>query len=145
MYKEIAESFGSISRRTNSIFRKRCKDAFISRGLVDYLIIIYENKGIIAEDIANILRVDKGTTARAIAKLEQEKYIVRVKDEEDKRKYKLYITEKSEKLCQELLSNYYEIGKEAVEILSKEEKEELLRILGKIRNHIRWIDTKEEL
>lgn len=143
MYKEIAESFGSISRRTNSIFRKRCRDTFISRGLVDYLIVIYENRGIIAENIAEVLRVDKGTTARAIAKLEQENYIIRIKDSKDKRKYRLYPTEKSEALCVELLNNYYDIGKEAVEVLEEEEKKELLRILDKIRNHIRDIDTKE--
>jgi DNA-binding MarR family transcriptional regulator len=38
--------------------------------------------------------IDKTTTTKAVKKLEDEGYIYRIKDLEDKRYYKLYITEK---------------------------------------------------
>ncbi|MBN1469228.1 MAG: MarR family transcriptional regulator [Fusobacteriaceae bacterium] len=141
MYKEIGESFGSISRRTDSIFRKRCKDSFISKGLISYLIIIYENPGIIADEVSNILRIHKGATARALAKLESKNYIIRIKDSLDKRKYKLFATEKSNDLCEELVNVYYEIARESISILEVEEQEILLNILKKIRIHVKNIDS----
>lgn len=145
MYKEITESFGSIFRRTDSIFRKRCKDPFVSKGLANYIFVICDNEGIIADEISNFLSVDKGTTARALAKLEQHQYIRRVQDREDKRKFKIFSLEKSRILYKDLLETSYSIGEEVLNVLSESEKEQLLLLTRKIRTHAREIDSKEEL
>lgn len=145
MYKEITESFGSIFRRTDSIFRKRCKDPFVSKGLANYIFVICDNEGIIADEISHFLSVDKGTTARALAKLEEHQYIQRVQDSLDKRKFKIFSLEKSKILYNDLLDTSYKIGEEALSVLTESEKEQLLLLTRKIRTHVREIDTKEEL
>lgn len=145
MYKEITESFGSIFRRTDSIFRKRCKDPFVSKGLANYIFVICDNEGIIADEISHFLSVDKGTTARALAKLEEHQYIQRVQDSLDKRKFKIFSLEKSRILYNDLLDTSYKIGEEALSVLTESEKEQLLLLTRKIRTHVREIDTKEEL
>ena len=142
MYKDIADNFGSISRRTQNLFRNNLEDKFISKGLQAYIIVICDNEGAIADEITKILKVDKGTTARAIAKLEKEKYILRVQDENDKRKYKLYSTDKSKELYAKIVALYYNIAEEALNILDEKEEKELLRILGKVRAHIKEIDER---
>ncbi|MBP9597122.1 MAG: winged helix-turn-helix transcriptional regulator [Fusobacteriaceae bacterium] len=142
MYKDIADNFGSISRRTQNLFRNNLEDKFISKGLQAYIIVICDNEGAIADEITKILKVDKGTTARAIAKLEKEKYILRVQDENDKRKYKLYSTDKSKELYAKIVALYYNIAEEALNILDEKEEKELLRILGKVRAHIKEIDDR---
>ena len=142
MYKDIADNFGSISRRTQNLFRNNLEDKFISKGLQAYIIVICDNEGAIADEITKILKVDKGTTARAIAKLEKEKYILRVQDENDKRKYKLYSTDKSKELYAKIVALYYNIAEEALNILDEKEEKELLRILGKERAHIKEIDDR---
>ena len=142
MYKNIADNFGSISRRTQNLFRNNLEDKFISKGLQAYIIVICDNEGAIADEITKILKVDKGTTARAIAKLEKEKYILRVQDENDKRKYKLYSTDKSKELYAKIVALYYNIAEEALNILDEKEEKELLRILGKVRAHIKEIDDR---
>ena len=142
MYKDIADNFGSISRRTQNLFRNNLEDKFISKGLQAYIIVICDNEGSIADEITKILKVDKGTTARAIAKLEKEKYILRVQDENDKRKYKLYSTDKSKELYAKIVALYYNIAEEALNILDEKEEKELLRILGKVRSHIKEIDDR---
>ncbi len=142
MYKDIADNFGSISRRTQNLFRNNLEDKFISKGLQAYIIVICDNEGAIADEITKILKVDKGTTARAIAKLEKEKYILRVQDENDKRKYKLYSTDKSKELYAKIVALYYNIAEEALNILDEKEEKELLRILGKVRSHIKEIDDR---
>ena len=145
MYKEITDSFGSIFRRTDSIFRKRCKDPFVAKGLVNYIFVVCDNEGIIADEVSKILSVDKGTTARAVAKLEENGYLKRVQDENDKRKYRLYSLPKSKELYKTLSGISYDVGKEALSVLTEKEKEELLRMLLKVRVHVREIDTREEL
>ena len=142
MYKDIADNFGSISRRTQNLFRNNLEDKFISKGLQAYIIVICDNEGAIADEITKILKVDKGTTARAIAKLEKENYILRVQDENDKRKYKLYSTDKSKELYAKIVALYYNIAEEALNILDEKEEKELLRILGKVRAHIKEIDDR---
>lgn len=142
MYKDIADNFGSISRRTQNLFRNNLEDKFISKGLQAYIIVICDNEGAIADEITKILKVDKGTTARAIAKLEKEKYILRVQDENDKRKYKLYSTDKSKELYAKIVALYYNIAEEALNILDEKEEKELLKILGKVRAHIKEIDDR---
>jgi DNA-binding MarR family transcriptional regulator len=142
VYKDIADNFGSISRRTQNLFRNNLEDKFISKGLQAYIIVICDNEGAIADEITKILKVDKGTTARAIAKLEKEKYILRVQDENDKRKYKLYSTDKSKELYAKIVALYYNIAEEALNILDEKEEKELLRILGKVRAHIKEIDDR---
>ena len=142
MYKDIADNFGSISRRKKNLFRNNLEDKFISKGLQAYIIVICDNEGAIADEITKILKVDKGTTARAIAKLEKEKYILRVQDENDKRKYKLYSTDKSKELYAKIVALYYNIAEEALNILDEKEEKELLRILGKVRSHIKEIDDR---
>lgn len=144
MYKEITENFGSINRRTDAIFRRRCKDPFVSKGLANYIFVVCDNEGIIADEVSKILRVDKGTTARAVSKLEEKGYLRRVQDEKDKRKYSLYSLDKSKILYKELTKISYDLGKEAVSVLNKEEQQEFLRMLTKVRANIKEIDTKEE-
>lgn len=73
-------------------------------GLHHYLIFIYFNEGLTQEAISKALYRDKGTTARAIKKLEEFNYIVRYQDIEDKRAYKVYATENAKKIMSELLN-----------------------------------------
>ena len=76
-----------------------------------------------------------------ITECKSKNYIIRTKDSLDKRKYKLYATEKSNDLCEELVNSYYEIAEESVSILEVEEQEVLLNILKKIRIHVKNIDS----
>ena len=60
----------------------------------------------------------------------------------DKRKYKLYSTDKSKELYAKIVALYYNIAEEALNILDEKEEKELLRILGKVRAHIKEIDDR---
>lgn len=97
-----------------------------------FLVNLYQNDGINQEELAEILSIDKGTTARAIKKLEEEGFIRREKDEKDKRAYKVYITNKAKDIKDEV----YTILREWEEILlcnlSKEEIIVIKSLLKKI-------------
>nr|WP_288565017.1 MarR family transcriptional regulator [uncultured Romboutsia sp.] len=92
----------------------------------------YKKDGISQEELAENLHIDKGTTCRAIKKLEEESFLIRVKDENDKRAYKLYLTEKSKDMEDNIKGILYEWEKHISKDLSQEEVDFLLTVLKKI-------------
>ena len=67
----------------------------IGSGQVMFLMELYKKDGISQEELSEVLNIDKATTCRAIKKLEEAEFLTRVKDKNDKRAYKLYLTQKS--------------------------------------------------
>ena len=115
--------------------------AFINKGLLEYdmgygqmlfLLQLYKQDGISQEDLTKKLSIDKGTTARSIKKLEQEGFVVRSKDEHDKRAYKIFLTDKS-KEKQETVCNVLQDWEDILtENITEEERDTLINILKKI-------------
>ena len=64
-----------------------------------YLMEIYEKKNLSQDDLANIFGQSKGTIAKALRKLEDNEYVERRIDDNNRRKYILNTTEKGEKLA----------------------------------------------
>ena len=120
-----------IGKYISQIYRKG--RAFISKGLTQYdmgygqmlfLLQLYRQDGISQEELTEKLSIDKGTTARSIKKLEKEGFIIRLKDEHDKRAYKIYLTDK----CN-VLQEWESI---LTENITEEERDTLINILKKI-------------
>ncbi|MGL5506720.1 MAG: MarR family winged helix-turn-helix transcriptional regulator [Paraclostridium sp.] len=99
-----------------------------------FLVNLYKNDGISQEELAEILNIDKGTTARAIKKLEEEGFIRREKDEKDKRAYKLYITDKAEDVKEDIFSILREWEDVLLCDLNREEVIVIKQLLKKISN-----------
>lgn len=67
-----------------------------------FLLRIYENPGITMLDLAKKGHFDKGTTNRAVTKLEQLGYIQVLNDESDRRVRRLYVTEKANLIANDI-------------------------------------------
>lgn len=121
-----------IHRKSNVCIGKRLNKYGIGSGQYMFLLKLYRQDGINQEALADSLFIDKGTTARAIKKLEDSDIVYKVKDESDKRAYVIYLTDKAKSIKGEV----FEILKEWEDVitsnLTKEEKEEIIRILKKI-------------
>jgi DNA-binding MarR family transcriptional regulator len=59
---------------------------------------LFHEDGINQKNLSNYLQMDKATTTRAIKKLVDEGYIFRQKDKEDKRSYRIFLSEKGKRL-----------------------------------------------
>ncbi|MGL4570583.1 MAG: MarR family transcriptional regulator [Clostridium sp.] len=68
--KEILREIGTIARALDSISNIEFKDLELTKGQYLYLVRICENQGIIQEKLADIIKIDRTTTSRAIKKLE---------------------------------------------------------------------------
>ena len=124
-----------IGRYISQIHRKGC--AFISNELSElgvgagqfmFLLELYRGDGRSQEDLAETLNIDKGTTARAIKKLEEEGFLIREKDKIDKRAYKLYLTPKGKNVKKDI---YEVLSKWEIYMTSNltEDESDLLRCL----------------
>lgn len=92
----------SIGRQISLLYRHgqmfagdRLKEHGIGRGQYIFLNALYHEDGISQEALSDTLRIDKGTTAKAVKKLEQEGYITRRSSPGDKRVNQVKLTEKA--------------------------------------------------
>ncbi|MBI9013152.1 MAG: MarR family transcriptional regulator [Clostridiales bacterium] len=85
-----------VMRNTHKHINHQMDDLKIGRGQHQYLLTLYHHNGVSQEELSKMLGIDKGTTARAVKKLVDNGYISREVDENDKRAFKLYVTEKAE-------------------------------------------------
>jgi DNA-binding MarR family transcriptional regulator len=83
--KEILREIGMIARALDSISNIEFKEFDLTKGQYLYLVRICENPGIIQEKLAEMIKVDRTTAARAIKKLEIQGLIEKKNDEENKK------------------------------------------------------------
>lgn len=73
-----------------------------------YLMEIHKKKNLSQDDLAGIFGQSKGTIAKALRKLEDNDYVERIIDENNRRKYMLKTTKKGEKLAVLLIEDLNE-------------------------------------
>ncbi|GMQ56243.1 MarR family transcriptional regulator [Vallitalea sediminicola] len=92
------ESFGkyiaAIYRHQQILINHYLKPYGIGSGQYIFLITIVKHEGISQKELSQLISIDKATTAKALHKLEDQGYIYKVQDTEDKRYHKLYLTQK---------------------------------------------------
>lgn len=100
MYKNefVGKAISYLYRYEQIYIEKKIELYGIGSGQFPFLMRLYREDGINQETLSNYLKIDKGTTARAIQKLVDEGYVFRQRDEKDKRSYRVFLTEKGKKL-----------------------------------------------
>lgn len=134
--KEILREVGMIARALDSISNIEFKEYDLTKGQYLYLVRIYENPGIIQEKLAEMIKVDRTTAARAIKKLEINGFIEKRQDETNKKIKKLFPTEKGENVYPLLKRESDYSDKSALAGLTEQETELLYDLLKKVRENI---------
>ncbi|MGL5313494.1 MAG: MarR family winged helix-turn-helix transcriptional regulator [Peptostreptococcaceae bacterium] len=150
MKKHIMESvgryIGHFYRYGQSFLSKEYKSYNIGPGQYQILIMLYLQDGISHEELTEKMSVDKATTTRAIMKLEQEGYVERSLNENDKRKYNIYLTEKALEKKDEIFKISVMWEDRLTGCLTEEEIDNLILTLRKIANNmnISFIDELDK-
>ncbi|MDW7614987.1 MarR family transcriptional regulator [Peribacillus simplex] len=134
--KEILREIGMIARALDSISNIEFKEFDLTKGQYLYLVRICENPGIIQEKLAEMIKVDRTTAARAIKKLEIQGFIEKKNDEGNKKIKKLYPTDKGEKVYPFLQKEGEYTDKVALSGFSLEETEAVFHLLQGVRKNI---------
>lgn len=134
--KYISKYISQLYRKSRIFVSKGVSQFDIGSGQLMFLIALYNKDGRIQEEITESLQIDKATTARALKKLEEEDYIVRVRNIEDKRSNKIYLTEKSKAMKKEIYSVIDNWNYKISESLTEEEEKTLKDLLEKVCKNI---------
>lgn len=70
----------------------------LGSGQFIFLHVLLHRDGLSQEELACLLKIDKGTTARALKRLEDAGYVTRCLDKHDKRVNRVFVTEKGRAL-----------------------------------------------
>ncbi|NEZ46933.1 winged helix-turn-helix transcriptional regulator [Clostridium niameyense] len=142
---KCAGKYISILYRSGSAYiNKRLSEYNIGSGQYIFLLYLFLNNGKTQEEISRDLYIDKGTTARAIKKLEKEGYILKKVDEVDKRMQHIYITEKTIDIKMDIYKILQDWNNIIYGNLKKEEKELFLNLLEKVVCNCQFNKNRKE-
>lgn len=134
--RHIAKYISQLYRKSFIFINREVDKYDIKSGQLMFLLDLYTEDGKNQEEISARLKIDKGTTARALKKLEEQELITRVKDKDDKRSNIIYLTEKSKDVKDGVYNVLDEWNKKISENLTYEEQETLRNLLEKVCKNI---------
>jgi DNA-binding MarR family transcriptional regulator len=134
--KEILREIGMIARALDSISNIEFKECDLTKGQYLYIVRICENPGIIQEKLAEMIKVDRTTAARAIKRLEMNGFIEKKDDEHNKKIKKLYPTEKGKSVYPFIIREHEYSNMVALKGFSEKEGETIFQLLQRVRKNI---------
>ena len=115
-----------IHREHAKYLNEKVKDENLSYGLYPLLIKIYQEDGIIQEQLAQIFHLNESTITRNLKKLEEKGFIIRIPDKRTKR---IEVTDKGAETAKKVM-DYDEMWDERIkEIIGIDEYENLKKTL----------------
>ncbi len=133
---EILREIGMIARALDSISNIEFKEYDLTKGQYLYLVRICENPGIIQEKLAEMIKVDRTTAARAIKKLEMNGFIEKKDDLQNKKNKNLFPTEKGKNVYPFIKRENDYSDKVALEGFTQEEADTILKLVQRVRKNI---------
>jgi len=120
----------------HSISNIEFKEYDLTKGQYLYLVRIYENPGIIQEKLAEMIKVDRTTAARAIKKLEMNGFIEKKDDQHNKKIKRLFPTEKGKNVYPFIKRENDHSNFVALAGLSETEVETIFNLLQRVGRNI---------
>ncbi|MFW5976588.1 MAG: MarR family winged helix-turn-helix transcriptional regulator [Bacillota bacterium] len=131
--KEFIGKYLSIARRAHAaLLDEKLKSYDISHGQILLLVTLYKEEGINQHRLCKIYDLDKAGVNRSMKKLKENGYIIKKPDTEDKRKKKIFLTEKAEKFKPRLIEILESVENQVRKNLTQGEINEFIKIIKKI-------------
>jgi len=134
--KEILREIGMIARALDSISNIEFKEYDLTKGQYLYLVRICENPGIIQEKLAEMIKADRTTAARAIKKLEINGFIEKKEDEHNKKIKKLFPTEKGSNVYPFIKKENEYSNSIALAGFTEKEADTIFQLLQRVRKNV---------
>ncbi|MEW4368908.1 MarR family winged helix-turn-helix transcriptional regulator [Paenibacillus kandeliae] len=134
--REILREVGMIARALDSISNIEFKEYDLTKGQYLYLVRVCEHPGIIQEKLAEMIKVDRTTAARAVQKLELNGFVEKREDEHNLKIKKLFPTAKAEQVYPMIKREHDHSDQVALNGLTEEESDTLLRLLQQVRSNV---------
>jgi DNA-binding MarR family transcriptional regulator len=127
---------GSLAKKTATRFMQLLQQENITIGLSGWIVLsrLWEEDGLSQQEISERSGVAKPNISTYIDSLEKNDYVIRVDDPNDRRNYKIYMTQKSKTLKLKCRTLAQQSNEETMENLSIGERETLQKLLKKMKD-----------
>ncbi|UFJ39894.1 MarR family transcriptional regulator [Brevibacillus humidisoli] len=117
----------------------------IGAGQLGFLVLLYQRDGVSQDHLANQLRMDKATVARAVTKLEEAGLVRREEGQEDRRVKLVYLTEQARQILPEVRATMYKWTDILTEGFTEQEKDVLFQLLQRVAgNAVQYMNDIEK-
>ena len=123
---------GRAARKMSKVTREKVTPYGLTTNQFFLLTALYEEDGIFITALARKVALDKATLTGMLDRLERDGLTERRADPEDRRAIRIHLTEKAEKLRDELTELYHRNNGTFLSILNEEEKKVFEQVVDKI-------------
>jgi len=123
---------GRAARKMSKITREKVAPYGLTTTQFFLLTALYEEDGIFISALARIVALDKATLTGMLDRLERDGLTERRADPEDRRAIRIHLTEKAEKLRDELTELYHENNGLFLALLDEKERKVFEQVVDKI-------------
>jgi len=124
---------GQVSRLLRRRFDERARGIGVTRPQWQVLTLLKRNEGINQGGLAELLEVEPITLGRMVDRLQDADLVVRRADPNDRRAWRLHVTERGEELIEQLRPFARETFAVALEGIDEAEQQQLMAILDRMR------------
>jgi DNA-binding MarR family transcriptional regulator len=121
-----------LARLFERALRLRIAGYKVVPGQFPQLLALYDEDGLTQKQLCDQVKVEQPTMANTLNRMERDGLIHRVRDERDGRQARVMLTERAKNLSEPLLACATEVNDQAIRDLSREELEQLLRLIGRL-------------
>ncbi len=126
----IAGAISYLHRAGQSCMSRELDGLPLRAGSIPFLLHLYYKEGEYQDEFARALGYDKATAARAYQALEQDGLVRRVRDEEDRRRTRLYLTEDGYGVRRKAAEAAHALNETLLAGMDGAERREAARLLG---------------
>ena len=136
-----------LSRKTQVYFSSVLAPYDLTAAEQPFYMALYHAEGSTQEELTSLVYADKASTARRVKAMEEKGLLRREKDPEDRRRNRLYLTDRAKACFDDVHRDLLALDRRLVEGLSDEEQEVLsraLRLMQKNMNRALAEQRREE-
>jgi len=133
MKKEYIGKYLSIARRAQAkLLDQKLKKYHISHAQLSLLMTLYNHEGICQQELCRILNINKAAVTRELKDLEHKNYITKVRDQKDRRRFLVYLTDKALKNKKGIIAILDKIEEQMRADISENKIDEFLDLIKSI-------------
>lgn len=133
--EEFFKQLAGLIKDLNSIIHCSTKPSNF-RGQGRIIELIAQHEGCAQRDLAALARIKPGSLTEVLERLERNRYVVRRRDEHDRRVIRVYLTERGRRFHAELIEQRAKFARCLLEDVTPQERQEFVRVIEKMQRQL---------
>lgn len=130
--RSLGKQISHISRNIRWMIQHELESCGVGSGTHFFLHLIEQHPGITQNELSRKTDIDKATAAKGLARLEQQGYLQRIPDTEDRRVRRLYLNDAGRAIMPDIQATLQRVTEVCSADLSQAELDELFRLLDQV-------------